>query len=299
MTTTLGRANNQISIAPPPHRRRHWLSGNLRPSRIITALLIFVLVAGAILPILLLVSDSLRSDSETANNPIGLPLHPNWSNYVGALRDMNYARTVANTVLITGASAIIVMLAGSLCAWAIARHTRRWTRVLYQSFVAGLAIPIFVLITPLYRLMQQLHLLDTFPAVILSYAGLGLPFAVFFFTSFLRASPVELEEAAAIDGCGLLRTYRYIVLPLLRPATATLAIFSSLAVWNDLVVPLVLLTSDDKRTVTLSVYSTIGTHSYSAAQLLPTVVLGTIPLFLVFLLLQPHIIAGITAGSTK
>ncbi|WP_166678135.1 carbohydrate ABC transporter permease [Kribbella kalugense] len=250
-------------------------------------------------PIVLMFSDSLRSDADVDAHPLGIPVHPEWHNYSAAFHEMNFSRTLGNTVLITGCSALVVALTGSMCAWSIVRHARRWSAITYQVFVAGLALPIFVLITPLYQLMHQLNLLDSFMGIILAYTALGLPFAVFFFTSFLRSVSVELEEAATIDGCGVIGTYWHVVLPMLRPATATLIIFSSLSVWNDLVLPLILLTSDSKKTVTLSVYSTIGTHSYSVGQLLPTVVLGTVPLFVIFLILQRHIVAGIGAGATK
>ena len=194
---------------------------------------------------------------------------------------------------------MVVLLTGSLCAWPLARLSRAWTKVVYQFFVAGLTIPVFVLITPLYILMRNLHLLNTFTSVILAEAAVSLPFAVLFFTSFLHSVPIELEEAAAIDGAGPLRTYWHVVLPLLRPASATLIITLTLAIWNDLIIPLVMLSSDDKQTITLDVYNTIGTHTYSASQLLPTVVLGTAPLLIVFIVLQRHIVAGISAGVGK
>jgi raffinose/stachyose/melibiose transport system permease protein len=186
-----------------------------------------------------------------------------------------------------------------MAAWAIVRYTKRWTRTAYQIFVAGLTIPVFVVITPLYQIMQQLHLLDSYLGIVLAYTALTMPFAVFFFSGFLRAVPAELEEAAAVDGCGIFRTYWSIVLPLLRPATATLTIFIILQVWNDLILPLILLSSNDKQTVTLSVYATIGTHTFSTAQLLPTLVLGVIPLFIVFLILQRYVVAGISVGAGK
>ena len=106
-------------------------------------------------------------------------------------------------------------------------------------------------------------------------------------------------EAAAVDGCGLVLTFVRIVFPLLKPATATLAIFIILQVWNDLILPLILLSSNDKQTVTLAVYATIGTHMMSTAQLLPTLVLGVVPLFVVFLLLQRYVVAGIAVGAGK
>jgi raffinose/stachyose/melibiose transport system permease protein len=288
------RTESQSRGRPPraPHRGRRLRS---RLSAAGLLLVTFILVA----PILLMVKVSLQSDADATAHPLGLPHHLQWSNYANAIAAMNYGRSVFNTVLITGCSAVIVLLAGSLCAWPLARLSRAWTKVVYQAFVAGLTIPVFVMITPLYILMRNLHLLDSYTSVILSEASVGLPFAVLFFTSFLRSVPASLEEAAAIDGAGPLRVYWHVVLPLLRPASATLIITLTLAIWNDLIIPLVMLSSNSKQTIALDIYNTIGTHTYSASQLLPTVVLGTAPLLLVFIVLQRHIVAGISAGVGK
>ncbi|MFJ6901876.1 carbohydrate ABC transporter permease [Streptomyces hokutonensis] len=294
MTITAPRTRPASPVAADtaPLRRRR-----LRGIASHTGLLLVTLIV--IAPILLMVKVSLQSDADVAAHPLSWPAHWNLHNYVAAIRAMNYGRSLYNTVLITGGAALLVMLTGSLAAWPMSRISRRWTKTVYQLFVAGLTVPVFVMITPLYMFMRDLQLLDTFASVILAEAAISLPFAVLFFTSFLKSVPVELEEAAAIDGAGPLRTYWHVILPVLRPATATLAITLTLAVWNDLVIPLVLLTSDSKQTMTLDVYSTIGTHAYSTSQLLPTVVLGTAPLLVVFVALQRHIVAGITAGVSK
>ncbi|MBR7825122.1 carbohydrate ABC transporter permease [Actinospica sp. MGRD01-02] len=283
--------------APAPRNRPGSRRRALRSRISAAGLLLVTLVLVA--PIILAIKVSLQSDADASSNPLGLPHHLDWANYSNAFQTMDYGRSVFNSVLITGCSALVVLLTGSLCAWPLARLSRAWTKIVYQFFVAGLTIPVFVLITPLYILMRNLHLLDSFASVILSEAAISLPFAVLFFTSFLRSVPAELEEAAAIDGAGPLRTYWHVVLPLLRPASATLIITLTLAIWNDLIIPLVMLSSDNKQTITLDVYNTIGTHSYSASQLLPTVLLGTAPLLVVFVILQRHIVAGISAGVGK
>lgn len=285
-------------------------TGSMRPARrsrrmrhristVFASLLLVAFALLTLLPIYLMVAVSLKTAGAGETNPFALPLNPQWQNYVDAFLNMHYLVSVGNTLVITISTALLTIFTGSMAAWAIVRYTRRWTRSAYQIFVAGLTIPIFVIITPLYQILQQLHLLDTYPGIVLAYTAMTLPFAVFFFAGFLRAIPAELEEAAAVDGCGLRRTYWSIVLPLLRPATATLTIFIVLQVWNDLVLPLILLSSNDKQTVTLSIYATIGTHTLSTAQLLPTLVLGVIPLFVVFLILQRQVVAGISVGAGK
>lgn len=270
-----------------------------RAANTFAGVLLVGLTLAVLVPIYIMVVVSLHPADGASDNAFAFPTHPAWHNYVDAFTSMNYLRNVENTLVITLSTAVLTVLTGSLAGWAIARRTRRWTRTVYQVFVSGLTIPVFVIITPLYMVMRQLHMLDSPLSVVLGETALSLPFAVFFFTGFVRSIPAELEEAAAVDGAGLTRTFVQVVFPLLRPATLTLAIFVVLQVWNDLVLPLVLLSSDDQMTVTQSVYNTIGTHSFNTSQLLPTLVLGVIPLFVVFALLQRYVVAGIAVGTGK
>jgi raffinose/stachyose/melibiose transport system permease protein len=284
------------TVAPRrPRRSGAWL----RIRRTASAIALVAVTVMMLIPVLLMVSASLRTDYESGTDPLGLPLHPQWQNYESVFTSMDYPRSLANTLAITACSVALVVMTGSMCAYAISRYVQTWTRLAYRLFVAGLTVPIFVVLTPLYILIRDLGLLDSYLSVILVYAALNLPLAVFFYTSFLRAIPLELEDAAAVDGCGPWMTFWRIVFPLMRPGTATLGILVALNVWNDLVVPLVFLSSEDKQTLTLSVYGFLGTERYLPSQLFPAVVLAIAPLFLAFLLLQRRIVAGITAGVGK
>lgn len=294
MTTLIMR--NTVAAAETPRFRTRRARNRL--ARVIASIVLLAFTAIVLTPIWVLVVVSLHHGSAAPDNPFAL-VSVDFQNYVAAFQNMHYLRSVGNTLLITLATAVLTVFTASLAAWAIVRHTRRWTRTVYQIFVSGLTIPIFVVLTPLYEVMQKLHLLDSYVGIVLAYTATIMPFAVFFFAGFLRTVPPELEEAAAVDGAGIVRTYWKIVFPLLRPATATLAIFVILQVWNDLILPLVLLSSDDKQTVTLAVYATIGTHTMSPEQLLPTLVLGVLPLFVVFLALQRYVVAGIAVGAGK
>jgi raffinose/stachyose/melibiose transport system permease protein len=250
-------------------------------------------------PVALLVVNSLRTAPEVTAQSIGWPEVWQWGNYAKVIDGENYFQRLLNSTIITASSALLICITASLAAWAFVRHTRRWTKLIFNLFVVGLTIPFFVIVTPVYLLMRDLHLLDSFIGVILVYTGINLPFAVFFFTSFIKSIPAELEEAAAVDGAGVIRTYVSVILPLLRPAVATLAIFVSLNVWNDIILPLIFLTSESQSTVTLGIYQFVGTHSSNISTLFPAVVLGIAPLVVLFLILQRYIIAGITAGVGK
>jgi raffinose/stachyose/melibiose transport system permease protein len=250
-------------------------------------------------PVLLTLATALRKAADVAASPLGLPVHPTFANITAAFRDMNFARSVGNTLLITAAATVIVVMLGSLAAYPLARITATWSKWTHRLFLAGMAIPLFVGIAPLYITLRSMGLVNTIGGVILIEAGVNLPLAVFFYTGFLRSLPQELEEAAAIDGCGPLRTFLSTVLPLLRPVTGTLIMFVTLAVWNDLAVPLVFLQNPQQWTVMVNAYSYIGPHGFEPTTLFATAFLGTLPLLVGFVFLQRLITEGITAGAVK
>jgi raffinose/stachyose/melibiose transport system permease protein len=287
-------------VAQPRSKRMRRIA--IRARRSLSTVLLLLVMVVVLLPVLMMLAFSLRSAASFDAGAVAVPLHPAWGNYVSVVKGMHYARSVANTLAITVPAAALTVVVGSLCAWALARHVRRWTVLLYALFVAGLAAPgaIFVFVTPLYLLLRDVGLINTYQGLILVYTGLNLPLAVFFFSSFLRSIPVEIEEAAVCDGASTPRVFVHIIFPLLRPVSATLAIFVTLSVWNDLVMPLVLLTGANKTTVTLSAYSYIGTFGqFDPTQLFPAMVLSSLPLLIVFIALQRYIIAGMFGGAVK
>ena len=163
----------------------------------------------------------------------------------------------------------------------------------------GMVIPPFAALTPLYLFMRDLGLLDTYFGLILVYTVGHLPLGVFFYTSFMKAIPKELEEAATLDGASFLKTYWYVIFPMLKPITGTLAIFITLGVWNDVINPLLFITSESKLTIMPAVLRFLGTYSVDPTQLFPAAVLASLPLLVVFFTLSKQIVNGMTAGAVK
>ncbi len=284
------------SVAAQPQRvvrrRRRW-------GPVIAGVALSAVVVVYLLPLLLAVGMSLKTSAELVQQPLAWPTRLTFDNYASVFAQMNYWRMVGNTVLITLASTILVSLIAPLAAYPLARVPSRWTNAVYLLFVAGLTIPFFMLMIPVQLLMKALGLINTYAGVILLYTTLNLPLAVFFYTSFIRTIPRELEEAAAIDGCTPVQTFWHIVLPMLQPVTGTLAMFVTLSVWNDFLLPLVFLYSPDSRTIMVSVASFIGMYGFNPASLFPAAVLASLPLLLFFFFLQRQIIAGVAAGAVK
>lgn len=267
------------------------------------ALLLDVLIVLAaiafIFPFLFTLLASFRTPGDLARSPLGWPRELTLDNYTTAIDQIHYVRSALNTVFLTVASCAVVSIIGSMAAYPLGRMTSHLSSLVYRLFMIGLTIPVFVLIAPLYLLMRDLDLLDTHLGLIAIYTGLNLPVAVFFYTSFVRQIPMELEEAAALDGCGPLRTFFFIVFPLMRPVTGTLLTFVSLQVWNNLAIPLVFLQDPDKSTVMANAYSFADPRTLQPAQLFPAALLGVLPLFLLFLVFQRQVVQGLTQGATK
>ncbi|WP_343547904.1 carbohydrate ABC transporter permease [Ralstonia sp.] len=257
-------------------------------------------IAGVILlPIFYMLMMSVRSGMDIAANPLGFPHSLQWDNYLRTFAEMNYWRSVANTIGITVAVTVLVSVIASMAAYPLARLRSRLSNVLYVLLTLGLTIPMFVSLTPTYLLLRNFGLLNSYVGIILAYTVLNLPLGVFFYCSFLKSIPMELEEAAILDGCTPWQVYRHVILPLLRPITGTLAMFVTLHVWNDLVYPLLFLQDEHKFPITVSVFRFIGTMDVDPTKLFPAAVLGTLPLLVMFLILQRQIVAGITAGAVK
>jgi raffinose/stachyose/melibiose transport system permease protein len=276
----------------PQRRSIKWLE-------IISAIGLIIITLIYLLPVGYMLLTSVKSGLEIAVNPLGLPRSLNFENYIDVFNRMNYLRAVLNTVFITFVSSLGIILCATLAAYPLARIQTRWSNAVYQYFSLGLMIPSFVIIIPLYTLMRSVGLLNTYPGLILIYIAFNIPFAVFFFTSFIRNLPKELEEAGLIDGCTPITAFWYIVLPLLRPVIGTVTMFVTLSIWNDFLLPLVFLFDQDSRTIMVNVYSFLGYYGFNPTTLFPAAVLGSLPLLVFFFFLQRQIIAGITAGAVK
>ncbi|MDX3247124.1 carbohydrate ABC transporter permease [Streptomyces sp. ME18-1-4] len=269
------------------------MTGPLGTALLCLGVLVFVL------PFLFTIVTSLRTAADVARAPLGFPHSFTLKNFVHAFGQIHYGRSALNTLLITGLSCLSITVIGSLASYPLARITQGWSAWVYRLFILGTSVPVFVVVAPLYLLMRDLNLLDNYAGVVFVYTAMFLPVAVFFYTSFIRSIPGDIEEAAALDGCGAFRTFFTIILPLLRPITSTLLTFVSLQVWNDLIVPLLFLQDPDKRTVMVNAYSFVDPHTVQPTTLFPAALLGVAPLFLIFVFLQRHVVAGMSAGAVK
>ncbi|WP_256710506.1 carbohydrate ABC transporter permease [Paenibacillus sp. FSL H8-0548] len=265
---------------------------------ILEALLV-ILAIGMVIPIYYLLITTFKSSSEATLHPLWLPADWKFSGYADAWKAMNYPRVFLNNLFITVSSVLGVLLFASLAAYSFARRQTRLNNLTFYFILIGVTIPFQVATIPLFRLIRNLGLIDNPLSVIFIYIFTLISFNIFLIKNFMNTVPIELEESASIDGCGVAGTFFRITLPLLLPVIATVAILNTLTTWNDFFTPLLFLQSREKGVILLEVYRNIGKFAVDWTAFFPMMVLGIAPLLLFYVFMQRFIISGIVTGAVK
>jgi raffinose/stachyose/melibiose transport system permease protein len=291
-------------LAPPPADTPAAPSRRARrgPGRVLRWMVIALVAVVMLTPLYLLVVNAFKDQQDILASPFGVPggltidhLVQAWSN-----PRFNIAKGYAITILfVVLVNVFSVFLAGP-AAYVIARSTKRRFRLLMLFFLAGTFIPSQVLIIPVVYVLKTLGLMGTIPGYVMFETTLTLPFSIFLYAGYIRTVPTDIDQAAAIDGCGRYRTFWQIVFPLMRPVVATMVILNTFSVWNDFVNPQTILgPSSGLYTVTTGIYAAVGQYQTDYTVVFPTLLLAIAPLLVFFVIMQRHIISGLTAGSTK
>lgn len=259
--------------------------------------LIFVLTLFVLLPIFLTVLGAFKNEKEAAELALAFPTQWIWSNVTNLLFNVKFKHALVNSVVYTVVGVAISLLVNSLCAYILARRVTKFTHLIYYVFVAGLIIPPFVI--PQIRVMQQLHLMNTFSGTILLFVCGSIPFSIFLFTGFIKTISATLDEAAFVDGSGPIRTFFQIIFPLLQPVAVTLGIFVAIGIWNDFQVSLYFIRSPENQPVTMWLYKNVSQHSTQWSLVFASMLLVMTPLILVYAFAQKYIVEGLTAGAVK
>jgi multiple sugar transport system permease protein len=248
-------------------------------------------------PLAWMVMTSIQTPTEARHFPPVLPSGIHWQNYSDAIHAAPFGRFFLNSFLVTGAAVLGNLVLCSLAGYAFARFRFFGRDVLFVILLATLMIPFQVVMIPIFLIMRHLGLVDSLGALILP--NLVTPFGIFLMRQFFRTLPIELEEAARIDGCSRLGTLVRIVLPLSGPALATLAVISFLWNWNDFLWPLVVIQSENHMTLQLGLSTFQGAHSTAWTLLMAGNVLAVLPMLIVFLLAQRHFVDSIASAGIK
>jgi raffinose/stachyose/melibiose transport system permease protein len=258
-------------------------------------------VVGAIVfcaPLYLLAVISLKGPDDALVKPLSLPSSPDFDNYSAAAHSqpVSMLSAMLNSAVVTLATVALLIVFGSLCAYAIARHRSRLNSGLYYLFVIGIILPHQAAILPLFIALKNLGLTGTHVGVILVYTGFMMPLTVFLYAGFMRGLPPEYEEAAAVDGASPMRLYWRVIFPLVRPVTWTVAILTGLFVWNDLFVSLVFLSGTPNATLPVALYSFAEVSLGQWQLVFAAVAIAILPAFVFYVLAQRRIVAGFAGG---
>ncbi|MCA9893104.1 MAG: carbohydrate ABC transporter permease [Anaerolineae bacterium] len=260
-------------------------------------LIIYAIIV--LLPLFIVVTNTMRPTREIYRVPVALPASINFDSYVIAWNEADFSTYFMNSLVITVSSVVLGTSVSALAAYILGRYNFPGGRILSSFFVAGLTLPFRLAIVPLFLLLNSLGLIDNRLGLILVYAATGIPFSVFILSSFFRQLPQELTEAARIDGAQEFTIFGRVMLPLVRPALATVAIFQFVPLWNDFFFPLVLLRSTDKWTLPVGMTRFFGEFQTDWSTLFAGLVITTLPLIILFLSATEQIITGLTAGVRK
>ena len=253
----------------------------------------------AMAPVWILIINTLKTKKEIYTNPFGVPRQWTLENYQSIIKGSDFLNYFKNSFVVVVGSLAMILVLGSLAAYALAHWRSKTSKGIHFFFIIGMMLPIKIATIRLIQIMKTLGTLNSLFSLYPVYIAMGLPTAVFILTQFIRGLPGELYEAAFVDGADRFMIYHRIVMPLIRPALATVAIYNLVPIWNDLWFPLIFITEESQKTVLLAVTRLQGQYTTDWPKLLTILTLSALPVIALYLAMSKQFIAGLTAGAVK
>ncbi|PKK98742.1 MAG: sugar ABC transporter permease [Tenericutes bacterium HGW-Tenericutes-2] len=289
-------------------KQHHFLSKKILS--IVTEVFAFLLLLLFFFPFFLVIVNAAKPLTEIILRPMSLP--NNWLNIFDNVveilgrNNVDYFRSFFNSIIITSTSLIAIGVFSAMAAWVLVRTKTRYSFWIFMFFLAGMVIPFQVVMLPLTRLLQNLKNMtgipfkDTYHGVIMAYIGFGAPLSIFLFHGFIKSIPIDIEEAAIIDGCTKAQVFFKVVFPILKPIFVTLLVLNGMWIWNDYLLPvLVIGLGGSTKTLPLSVANLAGYYDKEWGLILTSVLMAALPILILFFFAQKHIIKGMTSGAIK
>lgn len=260
------------------------------------------LTIGAVIsffPIYLAIINSLKTQGEMFASFTALPTKLHFENYAHAFDQINLLGSTINSVIVSVIGIGGIIFCAALAGYKLSRTSGRLSAAIFSLFIASMLVPFHSIMIPLTRMAKSLHVSGSTYGLALIYIGLGVNMAIFLYHGFVKSIPRELEEAARIDGCGEFQTFFRIIFPLLLPITVTIAILDFLWIWNDFLLPLLMLTDSTKYTLILSTNTLFGEYNKEWSLILAALVLTALPVIIIYGFFQKFIMQGIAEGAIK
>ncbi len=283
----------------------------LTPLGILIRFIFLIIAIYVLFPFALVVINVFRSANDIVANPVsvsGMSVTKLHNNLVSVINNSNFSFWSAfmTSAVVTIFSLVLLALFGGMAAWVICRNKTKWSTFIYMTFIASMIIPFQVVMLPLISTFRDvgkflgISMLQSFPGIIFAYLGFGGAMTVFILTGFIKTVPFELEEAASIDGCSPERTYFNIILPLLKPPVVTVTILNGMWIWNDYLLPSLMLGHNGKvKTLPVAVQAFVGSYVKQWDLILTAALLAIIPMIILFLFAQKQIMGGLVDGAIK
>jgi raffinose/stachyose/melibiose transport system permease protein len=275
------------------------------PKKIIPNALLILLCLIYLSPIYIVLVNSFKNRAELYEDILALPGSFSFQYYANAMSRMNFLSALGNSFFVTVFSILIIVVLASMAAWMLVRSANRLSKSIFMILVATMLIPFQTLMMPLMQEMSSvkrslgLPMVDTLGALIYMNLGFGASLAVFLYHGFVKSIPKSLEEAAVIDGCNTFRVFWRIVFPMLKPVTVTVMVLDVIWIWNDYLLPSLVLTSKANRTIPLSTASFFGEFTIQWNMAMAGLTLTSIPVVVFYLFSQKYIIKGVASGAVK
>ena len=251
------------------------------------------------MPVFFLFKSSLRETNSFASNPFALARDPHWENFQQVWSDGAFATYLKNSLLVTGGSLILILICALGAGFVLGRYNFKGNAVIFGFVLTGMLIPAKLAILPLFIQLKWMNLLDSHFGLILVYASGALPAAVFIMSGFFRSLPADLDNAARIDGATEFQLLTKVLMPLVRPGLAIVAIYSAIPIWNDFFLPLVFLQSPENKTIMQGLTVFFGQYASQWGVLFAGLTMAALPLIVLYLILSEQFIKGLTAGAVK
>lgn len=268
-----------------------------------TIILVIVLTIVALIfiyPVFLMFLNAFKPFGEVVSDPIALPKKPTLENFSYVVKKIHYLQLFFNNVMITVIGIIGIVAFSSLAAYILDRRRNRYTKLIYALLIAPMLIPFQTIMITLLKAMNVIHLDKSRIGLGIQYWGFGIPMATFIFYNFMKTIPKELDESARIDGASIFRGFISVIFPLLKSVTFTVIVIDVMWIWNDFLLPLLMVNSSNKtKTLVLASYTFIGQMNTKWQYAMAAMVLTVLPSIIVFIFLQKYIVEGVVAGAVK
>lgn len=271
----------------------------IRIAPVLILLMTIILALIFLWPVFFALISALKSNGEILKNPMKLPSSVYLKNFRDLFAQSDFLTAIRHSIILTVVSELLIVALVPMAAYAIERRASRWTGLIYTYFLAGMMIPFHLYMFPLFKEMKIFGIFGTLTGPIVCYISGSVAFGSLLYCSFLKGVPLEIEEAAQIDGCSPFQTFWKVTFPLLGPCTASMVVLNGLGIWNDFLMPYLALPSGKAKTITVEVFSFVGQYTARWDIVFAGTVCSIVPALIIFVLLQKYFVKGITAGAAK